>query len=224
MTSIDEAPDVFVLLGLRAEDSVDLVKQDRGRTSVITGLAKQVSRRRVHRADRACYQWLARFQRSGLAALRLGRQEGEAPGTLECFDQMGVGAPQNVSNARMLGWITDEALQVCKGIIQYVRALICGNRYPRYLRYRLGWVFTKRPVSASRSSFSRGKRSALLTARGMSSYRACQRSLRGASDCSINPRSILTAAPPDMPLITNRMARSRMLSCSARPAMMLACR
>src|SRR6516162_3259996 len=93
MTGIDEAPDVFVLLGLRAEDSVDLVKQDRGRTSVITGLAKQVSRRRVHRADRTCYQRLGRLQRSGLAALRLGRQEGEAPGALECLDQMGMGAP-----------------------------------------------------------------------------------------------------------------------------------
>jgi len=93
MTGINEAPDVFVLIGLRAEDSVDLVKQDRGRTSVITGLTKQVSGRRVNRADRTCYQRLGRFQRPGLAALRFGRQEGEAPGALECLDQMGMGAP-----------------------------------------------------------------------------------------------------------------------------------
>jgi hypothetical protein len=73
MTGIIQPSDFFILFRLQAEDSIDLVVQERWRsTFLIANLAEDVGRRDVDRLDRIWHQQFGDFQCSSLAGSWFG--------------------------------------------------------------------------------------------------------------------------------------------------------
>ena len=81
MSGIQQTPDLFVVLGLWAENGVDLIEQDGGPTSLtslICYLSEEVGRSDVHRFDRPRHKKLGDFQAPAFAAARLRRKKRDA--------------------------------------------------------------------------------------------------------------------------------------------------